>query len=113
MNQEQKIILGNRINKIRLGDNINNQSYTQAEFADLLCVSTPTISNWVRGRRFPQTLSLEMIARLGGITIRELIADRSTCTVEKFKNGVPTVIKFDNRKYALVHPDQYRGNKRK
>ena len=113
MDQEQKIILGDRINKIRLGDNINNQSYTQAEFADLLSVSTPTISNWVRGKRLPQSLSLEMIARLGGITVKELLADRSTCTVEKFKKGVPTVIKFDNRKYILVHPDQYRGNKRK
>ena len=111
MDPEQKIILGDRINKIRLGENINNQSYTQAEFADLLTVSTPTVSNWVRGRRLPQTLSLEMIARLGGITIRELLADRSTCTVEKFKKGVPTVIRFDNRRYILDHPDQYRGNK--
>lgn len=60
-------VLGNRIRKIR-----NQVEFTQAEFAELLGVTTLSISNWERGKNAPTPNNLEKIAEAGEIEVEEL-----------------------------------------
>jgi len=59
---------------------------TQAELAELLCVSDKTISKWETGKGYPDVSLLEPIAKAFGISITELIAGSAVNNVNVSAN---------------------------
>lgn len=60
--------LSEKIQKIR-----KEQGLTQAQFAEQLYVSRTAVSKWETGRGIPSIDSLQMIAKLSGISLDELL----------------------------------------
>lgn len=50
-----------------------NAGYTQKQAADELDVSKDTISNWERGKNFPDVLDLKKIEDLYGVPYKDII----------------------------------------
>lgn len=62
-------ITGNTIKSLR-----EKQNLTQAQLANLLCVSDKTISKWERGRGFPDIVFLEPLSKLLKVSMLELLS---------------------------------------
>lgn len=62
-------ITGNTIKSLR-----EKQKMTQAELAQLLCVSDKTISKWETGRGYPDICFLEPLAKMLKVSIIELLS---------------------------------------
>ena len=54
---------------------------TQAEFAQKLCVSGKTVSKWETAKGYPDISLLEPIAKIWGISIKELISGNTISNV--------------------------------
>lgn len=65
---EQKQIIGNRINKIRL-----EKGMTLEEFGKLFGATKSNVSKWCKGQALPNPERMKQIAKIGDTTISELI----------------------------------------
>ena len=65
-------VFKNNLKKLRLQKNL-----TQEQVADILCVSSHTISRWECGTTFPDVMMLPQIAQLYCVTIDDLYKDNS------------------------------------
>ena len=75
---------------MELSEKIQNlrkqRGLTQEQFAQQLFVSRTAVSKWETGRGIPSTESLQMIARLCGITLDELLCAEEAVTIAKREN---------------------------
>ena len=86
--------------------------YTQSELAEKLNVSTPTVSGWETGRKQMSFETMDLIASLYGISVKELFEDNATvgfpvrattyseflqciCAAATFKRIVETKMKWE------------------
>ena len=60
-------MIGNKIRKLRMKHNI-----TQSQLAEVLSVTSQSVSKWECGRSFPDITLLPVIARYFGISMDEL-----------------------------------------
>lgn len=60
----------------RLAKYLEDTETTQAVLAQILGVSQPTISDWIRGEKTPSADNLKLIAAKTGLSIDELLGVR-------------------------------------
>ena len=58
----------------RLRRYLADNELSQAQFAELLGVSQPTVCDWLNGDKLPSTDNLISLSRITGISIDELLA---------------------------------------
>ena len=68
LSKEEKISIGKRIRKIRL-----EKGMTTKEFGQLFNATDSNVSSWEKGRTSPNPERLNLIAKIGNITIDELL----------------------------------------
>lgn len=68
LSKEEKISIGKRIKKIRL-----EKGMTTKEFGQLFNATDSNVSSWEKGRTSPNPERLNLIAKVGNITIDELL----------------------------------------
>ena len=68
--------LPEKIQKLR-----KDRGLTQEQFAELLFVSRTAVSKWETGRGMPSMESLQMIAKVGGVTLDALLRAEEVVTV--------------------------------
>ena len=73
--------LSEKIQKLR-----KEQGMTQEQFAERLFVSRTAVSKWETGRGMPNIESLQMIARVCGITLDELLRAEEVITIAEQEN---------------------------
>ena len=73
--------LSEKIQKLR-----KEQGMTQEQFAERLFVSRTAVSKWETGRGMPNMESLQMIARVCGITLDELLRAEEVITIAEQEN---------------------------
>ena len=73
--------LSEKIQKLR-----KEKGMTQEQLAELLFVSRTAISKWETGRGMPNMASLQMIAKLFGITLDELLSAEEVVAVANEEN---------------------------
>ena len=62
------------------------QKLTQAQLADILCVSDKTISKWETGRGFPDISFLEPLAKVLQVSVLELLSGKEIINNNKHSN---------------------------
>ena len=77
---------------MELSEKIQNlrkeRGLTQEQFAKQMFVSRTAVSKWETGRGIPSMESLQMIAKLCGITLDELLCAEEAVTIAKRENKV-------------------------
>lgn len=73
--------LSEKIQKLR-----KEQGMTQEQFAEQLFVSRTAVSKWETGRGMPNMESLQMIARVCGVTLDELLRAEEVITIAEQEN---------------------------
>lgn len=73
--------LSEKIQKLR-----KERGMTQEQFAERLFVSRTAVSKWETGRGMPSMESLQQIAKLGGITLDELLRAEEVITIAENEN---------------------------
>ena len=68
LSKEEKISIGKRIRKIRL-----EKGMTTKEFGQLFNATDSNVSSWEKGRTSPNPERLNLIAKIGNVTIDELL----------------------------------------
>lgn len=74
--------LSEKIQKLR-----KERGLTQEQFAEMLFVSRTAVSKWETGRGIPSMESLQMIAKIYGITLDELLQAEEIIAVAKKENA--------------------------
>ena len=59
---------------------------TQAELAEILCVSDKTVSKWETAKGYPDISLLEPVAKVFGVSIAELISGNAISNVNVSAN---------------------------
>lgn len=67
-----KYVTGTMIKDLR-----EKQNITQAELADVLCVSPKTVSKWETGRGYPDITLLEQLASALKVSVQELLSGQT------------------------------------
>ena len=67
MGKDKKVI-GNRIEAIRL-----QLGETMEQFGERFNTSKGTVNNWEKGRNLPNKANIASIAKLGGMSVEELL----------------------------------------
>lgn len=84
------MIVGERTERMELSEKIQKlrkeRGLTQEGFAELLFVSRTAVSKWETGRGTPSIESLQMIAKLCGITLDELLRAEEVIAVAENEN---------------------------
>jgi len=73
--------LSEKIQKLR-----KDQGLTQEQFAERLFVSRTAVSKWETGRGMPSMDSLQLIAKLAGITLDELLRAEEVITIAEHES---------------------------
>ncbi len=73
--------LSEKIQKLR-----KDRGLTQEQFAELLFVSRTAVSKWETGRGIPSVESLQLLAKLCGVTLDELLQAEEMIAVAKNEN---------------------------
>lgn len=103
MNNEQKISLGKRIHNIRLSLGLSLN-----EFAKLVDpngkAQSGTVANWEKGRNAPNKKRLARIAKLGNISVDELLNNNKLQLIEFIKESyIPLSLFGDITTYDLTN----------
>lgn len=101
MTDEELVLVGKRINTIRI-----NKGLTMEEFGHYFKTSKGTVNNWEKGRNLPNKENLKIIADLGGITVKELLyGDFKTFIANRLRykiNNNSVVMPVDEEDFSVL-----------
>ena len=100
--------IGRKISELRKGKNM-----TQPELADRMGISFQAVSNWERGNSMPDIAKLPELAEILGVSVDELLGEKSALVEAALNNNVEEVIESQSASaeeisnvLSILKPDQ-------
>lgn len=89
--------VGRRIENIRLQNGL-----TMEEFGKKFDTSKGTINNWEKGRNLPNKKNLKIVAKIGNISVSELLYSNSNIKLEELLEEFKTVTYKNLNKEEII-----------
>lgn len=90
---------------------VERSGKTQKELAAIVGVSPSTLSDWMKGKKYPRIDKIERLASFFGITKSDLIEEKHAEKQRAAQTGLPTGIPIDEDLRNMIEEYNMLGSK--